>query len=67
MPLARTESGPWGLARPSPLEAKAFDGTVAVATLAGVAANVAGLDPIRALLIRSACSSVRVLREIPAR
>ena len=39
---------PVGLAR-APLEAKAFYGTVAAATLAGVAANFAGIDPIRAL------------------
>lgn len=37
-----------GLAR-RPLEAKAFYATVAIATLAGVAANFVGLDPIRAL------------------
>lgn len=39
---------PVGLAR-RPLEAKAFYGTVAVATLIGVAVNATGLDPIRAL------------------
>jgi Mn2+/Fe2+ NRAMP family transporter len=39
---------PVGLAR-APLEAKAFYGAIAAATLAGVAANFLGLDPIRAL------------------
>ncbi|WP_418158289.1 Nramp family divalent metal transporter [Benzoatithermus flavus] len=39
---------PVGLAR-QPLEAKAFYGTVAVATLIGAALNFTGLDPIRAL------------------
>lgn len=39
---------PVGLSRP-PLEAKAFYGTVTVATLAGAAANVVGLNPIQAL------------------
>jgi Mn2+/Fe2+ NRAMP family transporter len=39
---------PVGLAR-APLEAKAFYATVALATLAGVAANFGGLNPIRAL------------------
>ncbi len=39
---------PVGLSR-GPLEAKAFYATVGIATLAGVAANFIGLDPIRAL------------------
>ncbi|MFZ5791502.1 MAG: Nramp family divalent metal transporter [Pseudomonadota bacterium] len=39
---------PVGLAR-RPTEAKAFYGTIAVATLLGVALNAAPLDPIRAL------------------
>ena len=39
---------PVGLSR-GPLEAKAFYGTLAAATAAGVAFNLAGVDPIRAL------------------
>jgi Mn2+/Fe2+ NRAMP family transporter len=39
---------PVGLGR-APLEARAFYITIAIATLAGVVANFAGLDPIRAL------------------
>jgi NRAMP (natural resistance-associated macrophage protein)-like metal ion transporter len=46
--IGEARKWPVGLAR-SPLEAKAFYATVAVATLAGIAANFAGLDPIRAL------------------
>jgi Mn2+/Fe2+ NRAMP family transporter len=46
--IGEARKWPVGLAR-GLLEAKAFYATVAVATLAGVAANLTGLNPIRAL------------------
>lgn len=46
--LGEARGWPVGLAR-RPMEAKAFYATLAAATLAGVAANLAGLDPMQAL------------------
>jgi NRAMP (natural resistance-associated macrophage protein)-like metal ion transporter len=48
---------PVGLAR-QPLEAKAFYGAVAVATLIGVGVNIVGLDPIRALYLSAILNGV---------
>jgi NRAMP (natural resistance-associated macrophage protein)-like metal ion transporter len=48
---------PVGLAR-QPLEAKAFYATVALATLIGVAANFAGIDPMWALYLASVLNGV---------
>ena len=48
---------PVGLGR-APLEAKAFYATVAVATLIGIAANCAGLDPIRALYLAAVLNGI---------
>jgi Mn2+/Fe2+ NRAMP family transporter len=48
---------PVGLSR-APLEAKAFYGTIAAALLAGVAANLLGLDPLQALYGSAVLSGV---------
>lgn len=46
--IGEARQWPVGLGR-RPLEAKAFYATVALATLAGIAVNLVGIDPIRAL------------------
>ena len=48
MPVPTLSFWPVGLAR-RPQEAKAFYGTIAAATLLGVALNFTPLDPIKAL------------------
>lgn len=55
---------PVGLSR-GPLEAKAFYATVGIATLAGVAANFIGLDPIRALYWSAVINGI-VAAPVPA-
>jgi Mn2+/Fe2+ NRAMP family transporter len=48
---------PTGLAR-RPLDARAFYGTIVVATLLGIAGNFVGMDPIRALFWSSVINGV---------
>ena len=51
--VAETAGWPCSLERP-PREAKAFYGVIAVATLAGLALNFVGVDPIKALFYAAA-------------